>query len=252
MTKQKVDPVLRKAIQEARKFIIEAARMDINEADTRKRVDRIFHSVMGYDTFKHLTSEYAVRGPGETEYCDFVIQFEEGDGAKPIIFVELKRVNIDLAKKHLRQVSSYAINAGCEWILLTNGREWRLYHVSFGKPPETKLVDTWNLLHDAIPDLVDKFALLSFRQVKKNTLDEVWRKANILTHRNILSAMLSEDAIKLIRRQLKKTFDVLVSPEEIIAATRKLLNETAIAELESICFTLSKRKSIPRKKSSKK
>ena len=62
----------------------------------------------------HLSRERAVRGAGETEHVDFAIQLERGPDARPMVMVELKRVGIELAKKHLKQVTSYAINAGCE------------------------------------------------------------------------------------------------------------------------------------------
>jgi len=61
---------------------------------------------MGYDPFKHLSRERAVRGAGETEHVDFAIELEEGDDSRPVIMVEVKRVNVDLAQKHLQQVSS--------------------------------------------------------------------------------------------------------------------------------------------------
>ena len=131
MARKKIDRETKKAILEARKMIADVARKDGNEAETRKRVERIFEWVMGYDALKHISSEHAVHGAGETEHCDFAIQLDKDEAAKPVIFVEIKRVNVDLAIKHLKQVSSYAINAGCEWIMLTNGREWRVYPPTF-------------------------------------------------------------------------------------------------------------------------
>jgi len=135
MPRKKIDKETRRVIIDARRLIEDVMRMDGNEAETRKRVERIFERVMGYDVFKHLSRERAVRGAGETEHVDFTVQMEPGEDAKPIIMVELKRVGVNLARKHLKQVTSYAIDAGCEWMVLTNGREWRLYHVEFGQPP---------------------------------------------------------------------------------------------------------------------
>ena len=139
MARQRIDKETKKAILEARKMIADVVRTDGNEAETRRRVERIFTSLMGYDSLKHISREHAVRGPGVTEYCDFTIQVAEGDKAKPVIFVELKRVGVDLALKHLKQVASYAINAGCEWIILTNGRDWQVWHVEFGQPCEVEI-----------------------------------------------------------------------------------------------------------------
>lgn len=110
MAKFKVDKDTRKKLLDARRMIQEAEKLDCNEAETRRRIERIFETVMGYDTFKYLSRERAVRGAGETEHVDFTIQVEEGEDAKPIIMLEIKRVNVDYGRKHLNQVSSYAIN----------------------------------------------------------------------------------------------------------------------------------------------
>ncbi len=202
MARQKLDKEVRKAISDAKEMIEYVSKIDGNEAETRRRVERMFESIMGYH-IRNLSREHAVKGAGETEYCDFAIHLD-GQAQKPEMFVELKRVNIDLATKHLKQVSSYAINAGCEWILLTNGRQWQLYHVAFGQPPETKRIESWNLLHDDPVVLAKKFSLISYRNVKKGKLEQLWQTMNTLTHRNVLSAIISDESLRLLRRQLKK------------------------------------------------
>lgn len=247
MAKRKLDKETRDALSAAKKMIEDVARADGNEAETRKRVERIIESLMGYDVFKHITREHAVRGTGTTEHCDFAFHIEEGETAKPVIMVELKRVNIDLAPKHLRQVSSYAINKGCEWLILTNGRQWELHHVSFGQPPRVKLIESWNLLEDDPAVLVDKFALVGYRNVRKGGLEELWQKTNILTPRNVLAAMLSEQSIIVIRRQLRKMAGILVSPEETVGGIRRLLNEAALAEMENMKISLPERRRRRRK-----
>ena len=120
MARRTIDRETRKAILAARRMVEACEKSDGNEAETRRRVERIFESVMGYDPLKHLSREHAIHGAGETEHVDFAVQLEAE--STPVIMVELKRVTINLAQKHPKQVSSYAINAGCEWILLTNGR----------------------------------------------------------------------------------------------------------------------------------
>jgi predicted type IV restriction endonuclease len=247
MPRQKLDKETRKVLLNARKLIEAVAKADGNEAETRKRVDRIFETVMGYDTFKHITREHAVHGVGDTEYCDFAIQLDNKESSVPIILVELKRVNIDLMPKHLKQVSSYAVNMGCEWVLLTNGKEWKLYHISFTQPPQTKLVDSWNLINDDPVILAKKFNLIGYRNIKKGGLAQLWVKANVLTAQNILKVVLSKDSIRLIRREIKKATEITVSPEEIVGAVRRLLNEGALAEMEKIKISLPEKKQRKRK-----
>ena len=252
MARTKIDKNVRRAILDARRMVQEAEKDDCNEAETRRRIERMFESLMGYDVFKHLSRERAVRGAGETEHVDFAIQLGQGEEAKPVIMLEIKRVNVDLARKHLKQVSSYAINAGCEWILLTNSKEWKLYHVCFGQPPVTKLIHSWNILTDDVSVLAKRFELISYKSIRKSTLDEVWQRTNVLTPRNLLQAVLSKDSIKLLRRKLRKESGVLLSPEDIVSGVRRLLNETALTELENVRVSLPEQKPRVRRTKAKK
>lgn len=238
MAKRSLDKDIKKAILEARTLVAAIAKADSNEAETRKRIDRILEIVMGYDTFKHLTQEYAIHGVGDAVHCDIAIQLGREESAKPEMLVEAKRINIDLAPKHVRQAASYAINIGCEWILLTNSNDWRLYHIAYGKPPETKLIESWNLLNDDPLTLAKKFATVSYKNIKNKGLDSLWERRTALIPSNMLKAILSEESIKLYQRKLKKSTSVSVSPEDIVSQFRQLLNESALREMSNIKISL--------------
>ncbi len=238
MPKSSLDKDTKKALLEARSLVEEIAKADSNEAETRARVRHIFGTVMGYDTFKHITAEYAIHGAGDTVHCDIAVQLSHEEPSKPDILVELKRVNIDLRPKHLGQAASYAIDIGCEWVLLTNSKEWKLYHISFGKPPQTKLIESWDLLKDDLLVLNKKFEIVSYKNVRKQGLDKLWEKRNVLTASNMLKAILSEESIKLYQRRIKKATDVTVSPEDIVGSFRHLLNEATLSEMDKIKISL--------------
>lgn len=156
--------------------------------------------------------------------------------------VELKRVNIDLSQTHLKQATRYAIDIGCEWVLLTNGRQWDLYHVEFGQPPEIRLIKAWNLLQDEIADLAESFELISFRSIKKGVLDSLWEKQSALTPQVLLAQILSEDSIRLLKNAIRKEAGVSLHPEDIVAAIRKLLNDQAGALMDQMKISLPERK----------
>ena len=238
MPKPSPDKATKKALLDARSLIEEVAKEDSNEAETRARVRHIFGTVMGYDIFKHITAEYATHGAGDTVHCDIAVQLNHEEPSKPDMLVELERVNIDLTSKHLRQAASYAIDIGCEWALLTNSKEWKLYHISFGKPPQTKLIESWDLLDDDLLVLSKKFAIVGYKNVRKQGLDKLWEKRNVLTANNMLKAILSEESIKLYQRRIKKGTTVTVSPEDIVGAFRHLLNEAALSEMDKIKISL--------------
>ena len=77
---------------------------DVVEADTRHLVTDILVDVLGYDKYKNLTAEFAVKG----EFADYGIRIDKQLEA----FVEVKRISTVLSAKHLRQVESYALKEG--------------------------------------------------------------------------------------------------------------------------------------------
>jgi Type I restriction enzyme R protein N terminus (HSDR_N) len=92
-----------------------------------------------------LTTEYGVRG----EFADYGIPIPIDK--QLVAFVEVKRVATKLSARHLRQIEMYAVNEGVEWMVLTNGREWRAYHLSGGLPVEVDLALEVDLLADGSP-----------------------------------------------------------------------------------------------------
>jgi hypothetical protein len=42
-----------------------------------------------------------------------------------VAFIKVKRVATNLSTRHLRQVETYAVNEGVEYIIVTNGSVWR-------------------------------------------------------------------------------------------------------------------------------
>ncbi len=249
MATQKLDKDTKKALLEARNKIENLTEIDANEAKTRQVIERIFETCMGFDVLKYVTPEYAVHGIGDTEYCDLAIRLDEN--SPPKILVEIKRVKKDLSVKHLTQAARYAIDKGCEWALLTNGREWRLYNIFFDKTPQATLIDSWNLINDDMATVADKFNLICYKNLKRDLLDEIKTKTRILNTHNILKILLSENSLSSIRRSFRRMKKgVAVSPEEVVGAIRKLLNETALSELENIKISLGAKK--PKRKTTPK
>src|SRR5438477_4200186 len=110
---------------------------DVSEADTVTLVKDLLAEVFGYDKYADLTSEHAIRGT----YCDLAIRVDD----KLAQLVEVKAIGISLEDRHVKQVVDYAANQGVEWIVLTNGIMWRLYHVLFNKPIDKQLIGEMDL-----------------------------------------------------------------------------------------------------------
>jgi hypothetical protein len=76
--------------------------------------------------------------------------------------------------------------------------------------------------------------MLSYKKVKKGSLKKLWKKATVLSPNGILSALVSRDCLRSLRRILRKNTDVMVAPEDLVNGIRKLLNENAAVELSKI------------------
>lgn len=229
------------SLRDARKVMELTYQADCNEAETRQRVERIFERLLGYDYLTHLSRERAIQGAGGTEHVDFAIQLDDSPDAQPVLLVELKRVGLELAQKHLKQVAGYAIDCGCEWVVLTNGRDWRLYHVEFGKPPETKLVERWSLLKDDLEKLAAKFDLISLKSVRQGGLDVLWKRTEVLRPEGLLGSILAPESTRVIRRIIKRDTGVSVAADDVVGALRRMLNENAARVLQDVQVTLPKK-----------
>ncbi len=238
-----LDKDVRKVLLEARSMTEVISKSDENESETRRHIEHFLETLMGYGRLSNLTSEHKIHNIGETDYCDLAIHF--GDKTKPVILIEIKKVNVDLADKHVKQAASYGINTGCEWILLTNAREWRIYHITFGQPPQAVLVDSWSLMTDDLSKLAEKFDLIGLKSVKRGGLNQLWQKTNALTAQNLLKIILSEPSISLIRKELRRREKIALYPEEIVSGIRHLLNEAAMGEMENIKISLARKQKLP-------
>jgi hypothetical protein len=139
-----------------------------NESNTVQILIKFFEEVLGYD---QLAGEIPMELPVKDRFCDFAIQLggktDEGQ-PKPEFLVEAKAAGVkNLIEKHIEQAYNYAARAPVNWVLLTNGVEWQLYHLSFDKGIQ--------------PDLVFK---LDFLETFVTDADLVWDTLSILATSN--------------------------------------------------------------------
>lgn len=184
---------------------------DVSEADTVTLVKDVLSDVLGYDKYADLTSEYAIRGT----YCDIAIRVD----GKVWCLVEVKSAGTNLDDKHVKQAIDYAANNGVEWCALTNGWEWRLYHVIFAKPIDKQLVTHLDLqqLNLKSEDELLRLFTMSKEGFSKGAHREARDRINA-TSRHILAALLvsNDDVIQVLRRELRRIVDVKVEVEHII------------------------------------
>ncbi len=190
---------------------------DAVEADTRTFVTDVLVEGLGFEKYEELTAEYMVKG----EFADIGLRLEK----KLKAFVEIKRITTELRDLHLRQVKTYCANEGVEWAILTNGRNWQVYHISNTTPIQEVLVIEIDLLSDvSIGEKVSKLSDISRESFSKQTLNAKWNAIRSLNPENIWTALYSAPVQAAIRAQIRKTTGQLVETKKLDAAIRALKN----------------------------
>jgi hypothetical protein len=141
-------------IKKYQPILAAAKARDVGEADTVTIIKDILSDVFGYDKYSEITSEFSIRGT----YCDLAIKLDN----KLATLIEAKAIGLELKEQHVKQAVDYAANQGIDWVLLTNGVTWRVYHLIFAKPIEQELVlefDTTNLSSRSEKDIETLFLL---------------------------------------------------------------------------------------------
>ena len=194
---------------------------DLDESATRIMVNSFLTEVLGYKELDEIKTEYAIRG----EYADYVVQVKR----KKQFVVEVNSVQLDLNERHLRQSLSYAANEGIDWIILTNGRVFQFYRVLFEKPMRTEQlvnVDFFHATPKGLKDFANIIALFTRRGVEKNEHELFWQRAIALSPKNISKLLYSEEVVKFIKRELKRTSAISFETEAIKAALKICLGES--------------------------
>lgn len=179
--------------------ILSAAKArDVGEADTVTIIKDMLADVFGYDKYSDVTSEHSIRGT----FCDLAIKI---DGQLQTL-IEVKAIGLDLKDAHVKQAIDYAANQGVDWVLLTNGVTWRIYHLIFAKPIDQELVleiDFCSLNSRSEGDL-ELLYLWCKEGWQRSVLGEYHTQKQALS-RFFVGAMLQTDAVlDVIRRELRR------------------------------------------------
>lgn len=183
---------------------------DINESDTVEIITDMLESIFGYDKYLEVTSEFAIRG----QYCDVAVKID----GKVQFLIEAKAVGIDLKEKHLRQAINYAANHGVQWIVLTNGMEWRLYRLRFKRPINHDLVLNFDLraLNPKQQQCQEQLFLLSKEGLEKDARQEFFEKVQVVNQYIIGGLILQDPILKIIKRELSRMSEgVKVNLEDV-------------------------------------
>jgi Type I restriction enzyme R protein N terminus (HSDR_N) len=208
---------LRGAVRRFAKPLADLVARDANEGDTRLLVTDFLCEGLGYDKYEDLTTEYQVRG----EFADYGVRIDK----QLVAFIEVKRCMTKLGAKHLRQVEIYAVNEGVEWIILTSGQVWQVYHLTPGLPVVIDLALEVDLLGEGGPtQKSEKLFYLSKEAFRRRLIDELWRARAATAPKSLAAVLLSDALVDELRKELRRRTGHNAEPKEL----RRLLSETVI------------------------
>ena len=224
---KKIAETLNTGLRRFRPILAAQRDRDVSEADTVTLVKDLLSEVFGYDKYAELTSEHAIRGT----YCDLAIQFD----GKVQLLIEIKAIGSALAERHVKQAIDYASNKGVDWVILTNGIEWVLYHVIFKKPIDKEEVVRLNMLEvdPKRDEELQRLYLLTRAGITKDALTQ-FRDRQEATNRYVLAALLvgSDAMLTTLRREVRRISGMLIDQEEIARVLREQVIKRDVLEGE--------------------
>lgn len=207
----KVQARLTSGLKKFQSIVSSARTKDINESDTVVIITDMLSDLFGYDKYSEITSEQAVK----KTFCDLAIKID----GKVRFIIEVKAAGLDLKEDHIRQAVDYGSNAGVDWVILTNGSNWKVFKIIFSKPVSHEIVYEFDftqlnvkkendleLLYYVCKESLGKSLLADFH-IQKQTFSKFI----------IGQLIISEPVIDSIRKTMKKLYpEVKVSNDEII------------------------------------
>ncbi|MDR0305598.1 MAG: type I restriction enzyme HsdR N-terminal domain-containing protein [Chitinispirillales bacterium] len=171
---------------------------DVNESDTVVIISDIFADILGYDKYLEVTREFAIKGT----FCDLAVKIND----KIQFIIEVKAVGIELKDQHIKQACDYGANQGVQWVVLTNGIDWKVYRIRFEQPIGFDMVYQFKL-----PDInlksendIDLLFTLSKEGLSSNSREVYYEKIQSVNRFMVGNIMLREEILSVVRKELKK------------------------------------------------
>lgn len=220
---KKVAERLVAGIKRYQPILAAAKARDVGEADTVTIIKDMLADIFGYDKYSDVTSEHAIRGT----YCDLAIKAE----GQLQTLIEVKAIGIELKDQHVKQAIDYAANQGVDWVLLTNGVVWRVYHLIFAKPIDQELVLEIDFcaLNPRSDGDVELLYLWCKEGWQRSVLGEYHIQKQALSRFFVGAMLQTQPVLDVIRRELRRVSpDVRIDADQIKAV---LVNEVIKREV---------------------
>ncbi|WP_167481919.1 type I restriction enzyme HsdR N-terminal domain-containing protein [Thermus caldilimi] len=169
--------------------------------------------------------------------------------------VEVKAIGSELKDAHLKQAADYGANQGVDWVILTNGRIWRVYRIVFAKPIGQELVldiDLFNLNNrkGATVKVMQDLFLLTKEASLKGLLEQYYVQQQ-LSNRFVLAALLQTppvlNTLRKLFRQLNPELKLEIDEIKDLLTTEVIKREALEGERAAMAAKLVKKLFQPKK-----
>lgn len=207
-------PTLRSRIAKHR------ADKNFNEQNTKASLIVPVLQSLGWDTNDPDEVHWEYKPKPKYNPVDFALMLQR----TPCLFLEAKALRDPLTDDKLTaQILTYGSVAGVEWIVLTNGDEYRVYNASAPVPIEEKLFRKICLTVDSDSDILATLSLLSRANLQDKKIGRLWT-SNFIDRR--VGAALNEllnpaDPDRGLARAIRRITGDSVSDSEIRSSLRR-------------------------------
>jgi hypothetical protein len=134
--------------------------------------------------------------------------------------MEVKAIGLELKEAHVKQAVDYAANQGVDWVLLTNGVRWCVYHVVFTRPIQTELVVDidFSVLNSRSESDLELLFLWCKEGWQRSALGDFHTQKQALSRFFLGAMILTDPVLDVVRRELRRVSpDVRIDTDQIRA-----------------------------------
>ena len=230
---------IRKPLRRFVRHFVEARDSGLNEADTVLRLCRFFEDVLGYDGIQDISREAEMK----SKYIDVCLKIN----GRVVLLIEAKAAGQQLRDRHIEQAQAYASQNNYRWVVLTNGIDWHLYHLTFEEGIEYERAFAVSLAtEDTFDQAATSLAVLHKKAIVKGELEEFWEKTTALGAASIGKSLFQDSVLRLLRREIRRDTGLLIDSEDLAKALHEMFSGEAREQVGPL--RIRKRRKAPRPK----
>lgn len=201
---------LAKTIADVRAKITQGSKRSLNEQNTKAALIEPVLRALGWDVedFDEVIREFRIKPRDKPVDYGLLVN------RTPRLFVEAKPLNENLDdRRWANQIMGYASVAGVEWIVLTNGDEYRIYNAHAPVAVEEKLFRKFRV--SAADSLAEEtLSLLAKDRLEENALAVLWRAQFVDSHvKAALEHLFAPESDMLLVNHVERHTKNLTAPE---------------------------------------